>query len=326
MSSESTSDMKRMETLLPDHPRAHLLSGMALIRWSPRIWGALHGLSYLYPSVDLSPLIVVLSKTMPCMSCAYHVAQYMDSHPTPANDHEPFDWFRYLVGLHNDVNQRSEKPVCVLSELLISYEHVQQQDPGQFRRSVHDRLWQTLWMVLGSYDVSGTYDDSRADVDELRALFLLAQELTGVATQSLPSYCPTTPWTVQWLHSLFREWSASSDPYEVPYPIEWWVDLVSSHRDLHNEAYDALRAHNDFTLAFLEDLLGTRWFLRVMPGPLDRTTWYFVETMTERREVLFHQPLPTTSEDTVDSATLYIVGTVVTVTLLVCVVIVCVRK
>ena len=293
-----------MDELLPDHPRAHILSGMALLRWSPRIWGALHGLSFLYPAADLTPLLLVLSKTMPCAACASHVAQYLEHHPIRQDG--PYRWFHYLVDLHNDVNLRTAKPIHPIHEALPTYHRVFNQHPEHFRTSVHHRFWQTLWWILASSDFSPT---NRANLDEIRHLFAIAKDLMQVPDEDLPdlhTYDPDTSWVVQWHQNLVDTWS--TNPTRIPRPLQWWVDRVSSYRQIHIHTHRHIQhIHTDpdlalLTLAFVEDSMGNRWVRRVIPGPWDRQTWAYLESMETLRLAFFRHPAPVPVTDIVPTS------------------------
>jgi hypothetical protein len=291
------SHIERMEALIPDHSRAHILSGMALLRWSPRIWGALHGLSFLYPMADLSPLLGVLAKTMPCGVCAHHVSQYLDQHPICRDGPEQYRWFHYLLDFHNDVNLRTAKPIHPIHDALPAYQRTFAQNPTHFRASVHNRFWQTLWLILATEDLSGTHTST--DLPAIGRLLGLAKQCLQVPEEDLPalqSYDHDLSWVVQWHQHLVHRWS--TNPTQVPGPLQWWVDRVSSYRQIHLQAWRQIQHISTdadltlLTLAFLEDSMGHAWVRRMLPGPWERHTWAYLDSMDMLRIAFFHHPSP----------------------------------
>lgn len=294
-----------MEALLPNPEQVYRLPGTAILRWSPIIWGTLHGLSFLYPTFDMCPFLQVLSKSMPCMICTVHLSHYIQKNPPVSGESSvPFYWFDYLVGLHNDVNRRNRQKVWNGRDIRDSYRRIQVQDPFHFQQSIHDRAWQTIWIVLASSDVSASSGGPIAEVAEIYGLVHQVQQVSRSTDIYLPpgdSLDGTLPLTRQCITSLIEKWVASTTPEQVPVPIRWWTTHVSRYRQIHIYADRIIESITSgveiidrpmLVLAFLEDLLGIRGVVRLSESPLDQKTWHFLGSMTTLRAVLAQHPVP----------------------------------
>jgi len=296
-----------MDLLLPDPEYVHILPGTAMLRWSPRIWGALHGLSFLYPHLDMHPLLQALSKGLPCMVCAYHLTSYLKKTPPDIGSTVPLYWFEYIVGLHNDVNERRQTRVWCLVDILEVYRRTQKKNPSHFRQSVHDRAWQTLWFLLLSSDLRVTSGLPRDRLSEIDGWMHTVGGMLDIPSISLPSEdtCdPDKPLTIQCITSLIQKWSMetrSARSTHVPEPIRWWIDHISTYPQVHICAHvliekmksgDSTWDPDMLVTIFLEDLMGVGLFLRISESPLDHRTWCFLEKMVDLRQVLTKHPAP----------------------------------
>ena len=129
------------------------------------IWGALHGLTYLDHRADMTVVMHAISRWLPCPTCRHHVQTYM--HTTPRTS----SWFQYLVDLHNAVNVRTSRPVMSSELVRLKYDAVR--DHLHFDRTVRDRAWEMIWILIASYDLQTVGDRPtrlEGSADGLKAL------------------------------------------------------------------------------------------------------------------------------------------------------------
>jgi len=82
--------------------------------WGPLLWGVLHNLAALVTDISKwTPLLELLSTTIPCDICRTHYTQYYNAHPVTV------DISLWLFSLHNDVNHRIGKPLFPIESLPV---------------------------------------------------------------------------------------------------------------------------------------------------------------------------------------------------------------
>mmetsp|Transcript_95193 Transcript_95193/g.188589 ORF Transcript_95193/g.188589 Transcript_95193/m.188589 type:complete len:181 (-) Transcript_95193:170-712(-) len=93
--------------------------------WGPPVWNALHKLIAGYPTevppdmqTHTATLMESLSHTLPCKSCREHLQQHFLSDPIEPHLATRDDLQRWLVHLHNSVNEDLGKPILSEEEAL----------------------------------------------------------------------------------------------------------------------------------------------------------------------------------------------------------------
>ena len=85
--------------------------------WSPSFWYILHLITFGYPDepsyIDqrgYHDFFVNLQHVIPCLKCKKHYSQYIQEHPIGPYLNTKSNLIRWLVNLHNMVNQQLNKP------------------------------------------------------------------------------------------------------------------------------------------------------------------------------------------------------------------------
>ena len=113
-------------------------SGMAIDSWGPKAWGFLHAASFKYPDAPTMPeriawsnLLRSLAVVLPCAVCRRHFAAELGRALAEGEHARVLDsrdaLTRWLVDVHNDVNERNKKRVWAYEEVVQVYqpsEHV----------------------------------------------------------------------------------------------------------------------------------------------------------------------------------------------------------
>jgi Erv1 / Alr family len=107
------------------------------VEWGPLIWALLHALAERAgrardPFVQADErniwpkFLRAVADVLPCPNCREHYKEWLATHPfTPLKTipyEELGDWIRrYLFDLHNNVNERNEKPIFLWEDLAPTY-------------------------------------------------------------------------------------------------------------------------------------------------------------------------------------------------------------
>lgn len=85
--------------------------------WGPHIWETLHIVSFHMPENptqqeqdDILELVYVIGKTLPCDNCRTHFSKLLNSYPPQYHSQSRDKFTRWLVEVHNRVNERLGKP------------------------------------------------------------------------------------------------------------------------------------------------------------------------------------------------------------------------
>ena len=269
-----------MEHLIADNALDGALYGMSMLRWSRRIWGAIHGLAFLYPSQCLADLMYALAKFLPCSMCSHHVHEYMTSHPFSSTDTVPYYWFEYTRGLHNAVNEQNNARTYTSEELLTDYTRVQSNDPTYFQESVHERVWQAVWTMVCTFDIMRFYKDvEETQWEILHRLILRVQTITTVhahlpemSVDTLPKSC-----VVAWVHAVCQE-------QPTPGPLDWWRKRL---RNSHQIYRGVVISEFDPALLLCEEMFGSG-VSKVLDSPFNRSDAIFLFKTSQNRTLLYN--------------------------------------
>lgn len=105
--------------------------------WGPKAWGFMHAISFRYPETDASleertailHFLNSLKLLIPCAKCRAHYASYLDDPDTgirgtcSAHLEHRESISRWMVELHNDVNQRLGKASRSYDDVAEEYSH-----------------------------------------------------------------------------------------------------------------------------------------------------------------------------------------------------------
>ena len=141
------SDPDIYEMLYDNYSSIHYyVYGMSMIRWSRAAWGFLHGITFLCPTLDLQNIVPHFSALLPCMICTYHLNTYISKYPYPEHSCSSYDWAKWVIGLHNDVNKR-----CSKSPIHASFEDVRiafdKRSKDEVTKHVQNCFWEFVWIV-----------------------------------------------------------------------------------------------------------------------------------------------------------------------------------
>ena len=100
-------------------------SKMSIQSWGPSGWNFLHAITFKYPDnpsdkdrIRTYNFFKGVGYVLPCPKCSVHFSHEMDKHqPESAIFDNMHNLSKWLVKVHNDVNQRNNKPI-------VSYETV----------------------------------------------------------------------------------------------------------------------------------------------------------------------------------------------------------
>lgn len=94
------------------------------MQWGPAGWKFLHTITFAYPDQptlqqqrSATDLFTSLQDMLPCPACQGHYQEFLKQNPIPVSN--AVDLQKWLVNLHNSVNQRLQKP-------LVTYEQAKQ--------------------------------------------------------------------------------------------------------------------------------------------------------------------------------------------------------
>lgn len=101
--------------------------------WGPHAWRFLHAATFAYPETSPSPahkqafleLLTALPLILPCVECGSHFAVEIKAHPPALENRDALT--RWLVDLHNRVNQRLGKPVVAYEDVVEEYTDCEKQ-------------------------------------------------------------------------------------------------------------------------------------------------------------------------------------------------------
>jgi hypothetical protein len=82
------------------------------------MWIVLHVLSLLAPAAAWANIPAALDGALPCPDCRTHYHDWVLAQPLTAAGDGPRDW---VAALHNDVNQRLERTLWTIDEMLAEY-------------------------------------------------------------------------------------------------------------------------------------------------------------------------------------------------------------
>jgi len=125
------------------------LPGITILRWAPLVWNMLHGISFLYPRAPLDELAIHLRTLIPCAMCRGHFWSFQNHHPFPNRDClRAYDWARWIVALHDDVNRRTNKDTLGFATI---YKHwmVRKFGIGQWtilHTEIRNAVWEFVWL------------------------------------------------------------------------------------------------------------------------------------------------------------------------------------
>lgn len=97
--------------------------------WGPHLWMYLHYSAANYPEFptpievhDMTTWLRTMYVTIPCATCSQHYREYIDSTPDlPRICSSRDTLFKYLVDLHNKVNERHHKSTMSYEEAYQLY-------------------------------------------------------------------------------------------------------------------------------------------------------------------------------------------------------------
>ena len=112
---------------------------MEVSEWGPAAWKFLHSATFAVPK-RLSPeqqhafktFFTYLPDVLPCAICREHYKQYVLNHPIQTSTREELS--KWLVGVHNNVNEITNKP-------RISYECACQKYSYTHQKPTSNRTW-----------------------------------------------------------------------------------------------------------------------------------------------------------------------------------------
>ncbi len=104
---------------------------MSIESWGPKTWSILHVCSFMYPDtpthnekLNMYNFIHSLSLILPCPKCKKHFRENIRKH-IPYTDSSPLESKRnlsqYIVDIHNEVNQRNNKPTWTYAQSELHY-------------------------------------------------------------------------------------------------------------------------------------------------------------------------------------------------------------
>lgn len=110
------------------------ISGVSTEVWGPCAWKFLHAITFRYPETPtmderaaMYNLLSSLQLVLPCTKCRKHFAEYLSDPVTgianPDSQHlaNRVAVSEWMVGLHNDVNRRLQKPVIAFDNVKQGY-------------------------------------------------------------------------------------------------------------------------------------------------------------------------------------------------------------
>ncbi len=102
---------------------------MDTISWGPHAWRLLHSISFAYPTKPseierrrTKEFFTSLQHVLPCPDCRHHFARLLREKPIDDALTSQDLFCRWLVGAHNDVNERLGKPHMPFESVKTKYE------------------------------------------------------------------------------------------------------------------------------------------------------------------------------------------------------------
>lgn len=93
--------------------------------WGPSFWYILHLITFGYPDEPsyieqrgYHDFFINLQHVIPCLKCKKHYAQHIQEHPVGPFLNTKANLIRWLVELHNRVNQQLNKPSKTIEEAI----------------------------------------------------------------------------------------------------------------------------------------------------------------------------------------------------------------
>jgi hypothetical protein len=96
--------------------------------WGPKAWFFLHTITFNYPEnpseedkIIYSSFFNSLTNVLPCSVCANHYKENILKHPIEDNLDKKDDLVKWLIMIHNEVNESNSKPTLTVDEVLDYY-------------------------------------------------------------------------------------------------------------------------------------------------------------------------------------------------------------
>ena len=141
------------------------LSGVSTEVWGPKAWGFLHSIAFSFPKEPtvlqreaVYKMLLSLSELLPCNRCREHYNAYLKnpSHGLQSSSSEHLssgdNLSRWLVELHNDVNDRLDKPRLEYDDVAALYSGDYTCPPEHSRSRPHGSLLADLCDRVASPD------------------------------------------------------------------------------------------------------------------------------------------------------------------------------
>lgn len=108
-----------------EQPRTETISSSDPRVWGQQYWSVLHYMSAHYPENptpqeknEMKQFLLCFPVILPCKKCQYHYKCFVKDHYEMLDDicQSRENLFKFFVDLHNQVNQRNQKPILSLHE------------------------------------------------------------------------------------------------------------------------------------------------------------------------------------------------------------------
>lgn len=109
---------------------------MKIEEWGPIYWYVIHTSSFGYPlnptqyhKTAYKEFYTSFKDVLPCESCRQHYSSYLSTYPISPHLDSRANLIKYLIQLHNFVNQRLGKQIYTVAEVLSIYKNLKPVSP-----------------------------------------------------------------------------------------------------------------------------------------------------------------------------------------------------
>jgi hypothetical protein len=104
--------------------------------WGPHFWYILHIISFNYPEYPSEydkrsyyDFFRSLADILPCDDCRKHYKQHFHAYPIQPHLDSRSELIKWVIQMHNFVNERNGKPVLTVAEVINIYENLKPVSP-----------------------------------------------------------------------------------------------------------------------------------------------------------------------------------------------------